>query len=433
MGYFYCGTGREDITPKVGTCLFGYRPELYCEGIHDHIFVTAAAFSDGKESFVLVTCDVCEIDCDLADRIREETAALCGIPKSAVIISAIHTHSAPNVAGLEGWGGIDEEYSLSVFLPAIKKASCDAFRSMKKAVVGVSSTESRIGVNRREIKREGYVALGQNPWGVFDPEMTVIAVKGEEDAKGIINLIHYGCHCTAAGMNLEISRDWSGVMVDRMEKETGVLTAYWQGCCGDTGPRLTNGLTVGLGDIKYAEELGAAAGMDAVRAYSQIKSYISPEIKLFTGTVALPLSPLPPLDEIEERIKSCENPESLVNIDRLRYNHLVCVAEALKEGKDYGDRFTFETSIPVIGDIAFMPLPFEVFSETGLKLKRFANGYGHVLTLSNSNGTNLYLPPRGEILNGGYEVECFLYGHVFNFTNEAEINIVKEYLRILGA
>ena len=432
MGNLYCGAARVDITPKIGTCLFGYRPDIYCEGVHDHLNVTAAAFSDGKTSFVLVTCDVCEIDCDLADRILEETSVLCGIPKANVIISAIHTHSGPNVAGLEGWGGIDVEYCDTIFIPSIKKAAYEALHSLKKAVVGVSTTKSEVGVNRREIKRGGYVVLGQNPWGVFDPVMTVIAVK-DEDGKGIINLIHYGCHCTAAGENRDISRDWSGIMVDRMEKETGVMTAYWQGCCGDTGPRLPNGLTVGLGDIKYAEELGAIAGSDAVRAYKQIRRFDDVSIKLCSGTVNVPLSPLPPLDEIEKQIASYEHPESLVNIDRLRYNHLASVAWALKTGKDYGDRFTFEASIPVIGDIVFMPFPFEVFSETGLKLRAFAEKYTHVLTLSNSNGTNLYLPPRGEILNGGYEVECFLYGHVFNFTNEAELTIVQEYLRILGA
>jgi hypothetical protein len=91
-----------------------------------------------------------------------------------------------------------------------------------------------VGVNRRELKRGGYVNFGQNPWGPFDPTMTVIAVKSA-DGRGLLNLVHYGCHGTAAGCNHEISRDWSGMMVDRMERETGVMTAYWQGACGDMG------------------------------------------------------------------------------------------------------------------------------------------------------------------------------------------------------
>ncbi|MBP5311490.1 MAG: neutral/alkaline non-lysosomal ceramidase N-terminal domain-containing protein [Clostridia bacterium] len=425
-----CGAGREDITPEIGTCLYGYRPDIYSKAVHDSLFVTAAAFSDGADTFLLVTCDVCEIDCDLSDRILKETSLCCGIPEDRITVSAIHTHSAPNVAGLEGWGGIDEDYSLNIFLPAIKKASQKALESMKKAAVGVSSVKSDVGMNRREITRQGRVILGQNPWGLYDPEMTVIAVK-DEDGNGIINLVHYGCHGTAAGENFEISRDWPGVMVDRLEKESGVMTAYWQGCCGDVGPRIPNGYTVGLGDIKYAEELGAVAGRDAVKAYKQIKSFEPKTVKVFSGKVSLPLDPLPDISEIEETLKAVKDPEKLINIDRLKYDHLVNVRDAVKNGVSFGNEFNFNVSIPVLGDIVFMPFPFEMFSETGLKLRRFAP-YEHVLALSNSNGTYLYLPTRGEILNGGYEVECFLYGHVFNFSSDAEICLVNEYLRIMG-
>ncbi len=430
MSIFLCGADRADITPEIGTCLFGYRPDLESNAIHDHINVTAAAFSDGVTTFVLVTCDVCEIDNDLAERAVREIASSTGLPESSVIISATHTHSAPNVAGLEGWGGIDTEYAENIFLPAVKKAALGAVSNMKNAVLGVSTTKSDVGMNRREILRNGAVVLGQNPFGVYDPEMTVIAVRDEE-GKGIINMVHYGCHGTAAGENREISRDWQGIMMDRLEKESGVITAFWQGCCGDVGPRNTNGFTVGCGDIKYAEELGAVAAMDAVRAYRQIKSFGKKEIRLFTGKVTLPLKELPDLEDIEKRIASYEEPEKLINIDRLRYNHLVSVAAAIKSGKRDSE-FTFDASIPVVGDIAFLPFPFEMFSSTGLRLRRYAP-YQHVLSLSCSNGTNLYLPSKGEILNGGYEVECFLYGHDFNFTDDAETIIINEYLRILGA
>ena len=87
---------------------------------------------------------------------------------------------------------------------------------MEPALLGMTETESRVGVNRRQIRRNGAVDFGQNPWGPFDPTMTVIAVKSARDGRGILNLIHYGCHGTAAGCNREISRDWPGMMTDRM-------------------------------------------------------------------------------------------------------------------------------------------------------------------------------------------------------------------------
>ena len=42
---FMAGAAREDITPAVGTCLYGYRPNHHSESVHDPLQVTAAAFS----------------------------------------------------------------------------------------------------------------------------------------------------------------------------------------------------------------------------------------------------------------------------------------------------------------------------------------------------------------------------------------------------
>ena len=41
------GVGRSDITPKVGCQLFGYRPDLYSDGVNDNLTATAFAFSYG--------------------------------------------------------------------------------------------------------------------------------------------------------------------------------------------------------------------------------------------------------------------------------------------------------------------------------------------------------------------------------------------------
>ena len=79
--------------------------------------------------------------------------------------------------------------------------------------------------------------------------MTLISIRNCESKEGILNLIHYGCHGTSVGDNSEITRDWSGIMIDRVEQETGVLTAFWNGAIGDVGPRITNGKTKAKGDI----------------------------------------------------------------------------------------------------------------------------------------------------------------------------------------
>jgi hypothetical protein len=44
------------------------------------------------------------------------------------------------------------------------------------------------------------------------------------------NLIHYGTHDSASGINPEITLNWCGVMVDRLEAESGGSSAFVNGC-----------------------------------------------------------------------------------------------------------------------------------------------------------------------------------------------------------
>ena len=428
MTKFLAGASRADITPAVGTLLFGYNPHQVSTSIHDRLKVTAAAFSDGQQTAVLVTADVCEIQTALADEIRQAAGDAAGIPWQNILLSATHTHSAPNVTGMEGWGDVDRPYVDAIFLPAIVKAVTEAVRAMEPAVLGLAETESRVGINRRELKRGGRVDFGQNPWGPFDTTMTVIAVKSA-DGRGILNLVHYGCHGTAAGCNHEISRDWSGMMVDRMERETGIMTAYWQGACGDTGPRISNGATTG--DITYVEELGSEAAMDAVRAWRQIRSYHTPALGVFRGTVRIPCVPLPSEEEVAAKLASYRDPASLINIQAMEYGHWRDVLAAIRSGETPPDALTYDNTLVALGDILWIPHPFEIFTEITLRLRQYAP-YAHVLSLSTTNGTNEYLPTKGEMLRGGYEVDCFRYGHVFPMTDDADEHIIEENLRILG-
>ncbi len=422
------GAARRDITPEVGTLLYGYNPHQVSTSVHDPLSVTAAAFSDGTETALLLTFTVGDFQTALSNEIREKIGALVNIPWENVVISATHTHSAPNVAGFEGWGDVDRPYVDKFLLPAALAAAMEAVEKLKPAVIGVGTCQSDVGINRREHNRWGGIELGQNPWGCYDPTMTVISIKGT-DGTGILNMIHYGCHGTAAGCNHEISRDWSGIMVDRLEAVTGTLTGYWNGAQGDVGPRLTNGKTVG--DIHYVEELGGVAAQDAIRAYKAIDAYHNVPLGIRKGTVHLPYRALPSLDEVRAKLAGYTNPDALYNIERLMYSHWRDVEAVLASGEaDHPIYFTFSQTIVTLGNTAFVPFPYEMFSAITRRLSA-CSPFAHTLSLSNTNGYNAYLPSQDQICLGGYEVDCFVAGAVYTLTDNADQHIITENLRIL--
>lgn len=424
---FKIGVSREIITPPIGTCLFGYRPNWKSESVHDDLTVTAIALESETEKALLISATVCLIQNELCSYLRKKIEKETGVPFENIIISATHTHSAPNTAGMKGWGEIDTEYCEKIFNVQMTKAAKSAFENMTDAKMGVATTHSDVGINRREINLDGSIALGQNPWGPYDPTMTIIAFKSLDD-KPLANLIHYSAHGTAAGCNREISRDWSGVMTDRLEKESGAITAFFNGAEGDVGPRLSNGLTVG--DISHVIEIGSVAAIDAVRGYKKIKSYSVPALSLIKGEIKLPYSPLMSKEDALEAISTYENPEELINISYLEYHRLKSILEVYEKNEPVKTHNIFKQTIVKIDDVVFLPIAYEFFVEIALRLRK-ESPYQYTLSLSNANGSNSYLASQSEICKGGYEIRSFLSGNTYNLTPDADTLIVNENIKLL--
>ncbi len=426
---FMAGAAREDTTPELGTFLYGYRPDIACKTVHDPLSVTALAVSQNGKTALLITAEIGDIQTELCKKLAGEIAKTCNIDEKNILISSTHTHTAPNLSGTVGWGDIDMNYYEKIFLPSALKASKTAVKNLVPAEIAVGVTESKVGINRRQHFEDGVIGLGQNPHACYDPFMTVVSIRSVEDKKGIINLIHYGCHGTSAGLAEAVSRDWSGIMIDRLEHETHTITAFWNGAIGDVGPRLTNGETTG--NLSYTEELGGVAATDAVIAYKNKGGYHSGKLEIFNDVVHLPCKEMPSLDEVNKKLERFENPEQLINIDRLEYEHYKQTKEFLENGDgEILTEYTFDQTIVSLGDVVFIPFPYEQFSEIALRLREYSP-YPYTLTLSCTNGYNVYLPSQDQLCRGGYEVGCFMYGNLFPLADNTDNNIIRENLRII--
>ncbi len=428
---FLCGAAREIITPKIGTNLYGYAPDVISTEVHDDLTLSAIAFGDGERTLIIVSVDLAELNTDLVTEMRAACADACGTALSDVIITTTHNHCAPNLSGLSGWGDIDRDYC-AVFLPALLRAVRAAVARMADAEIGVATGKSAVGINRRETAQNGETVLGQDPQGLYDDRMTVIRIRERETGVGIVDLIHYGCHGTACGCSTIITRDWPGGMIDGMEAHTGTLTVFVNGAIGDVGPRLSNGGTTG--DITYVESLGAIAAADAVRIADTVTEYRTSTLKKFIGTVHLPHIAPPSLDDVRREKEALGAPEKLVNCEGLHYQHL-CDLEAwhMDEGREDVPRaFKFDMPIFAIGDILMLPYPYEIFSDTSIRL-RGLSGYTHTLCLSCADGYNGYLPSQDQLCRGGYEVAVFRYASLFPLAPDTDDHLIDETLRIINA
>ena len=423
------GVSKKDITPKIGCRLYGYRPNFYSEGLHDELEAVAFVFEKDGLKCALISATVVAINESICDIIKKEIFEKTGILPENIMICATHTHTGPATTGTDdsGWGGVDREYVDSILIPRIAEAAAEANNKLVPVTMGYAEGESFVGINRREFEG-ATVKLGQRPWGSFNPKMTVISFKGEDGAP-VANLIHYGCHPTAGGHILEISRDWPGVMTDRLEEISGGITAFINGPEGDVGPRLTNGETVGH-NIKYIEELGAVAAADAVRIYKTIRSYNDADLSTVSDKIKLPVKPRMALDEAKAKLKEFEEKFANYNIGKLMTDFCKKTIKSYEDGyKDIQFEENASTAIR-IGDIVLAGFEFEMFSEIGLRIQTsFKDRL--ILPVINVNGSRAYFPTEGDLPYGGYEVNHYKYNKIQPFTDNGDYELIKEALRIL--
>ncbi len=422
---FLLGVARADITPRVGARLFGYRPDLYSECVNDKLTATAFYFEQNTVRAIMVTVCVCLLDTTLADRIRDLIENKHGISRNNILICATHTHSGPDTNDMPGWGCIDRDYYDNFFEPAVLKAVNEAVNNTQPVTMGVATGESRVGINRRQLNEDNSVSLGQNPWAPYNPQMTVISFKNESD-EIVGNIIHYGCHGTCAGVNTEISRDWSGVMTDALEEATGGITAFFNGPEGDVGPRLSNGATTA--ELPYIYEVGSIGAKDATDIFNKITDYKN--VSLATTSTLLRV-PYDKRISYDDALAGCEQySHDSINKDKQMAVYFTKVKESYEGTYNEKEADLVEQVIIRVGNIAFAGFPYELFSEIGMRINNAVPDL-NVLSLSNTNGSKGYFPTQDQLCRGGYEVTMFKYNGVQCLADDADYHLMKETLRNL--
>lgn len=432
MNCFKVGFSKRIITPKVGAKLYGYPGARASKTLHDNLFVNALSFVSKDELALIISVDLCLLPQDINLELREKISTETGISVDKMILACIHTHSGPMTAGAsnsdKGWGSANTEYIYNVLFPQTTAAAKEAISNMQSAKMGIGQTISNVGINRREMTPENTVILGQNPNGPFDGRMRVLSFKTLDD-KEIVSLIHYGCHPTAAGQAPEISRDWPGYMIDRLEKETGAPAVFINGAEGDIGPRLSNGMTTG--NMELMKEIGVIAGEDAVCAYKNITSYFVPDFSVKSDVLSLPYRKLPTVEETKAKMAALGDPEKLIEVDFLTYERYKNILTHYEQSLPNETKWNFRQTYIALGTVVFVPYPMEMFCRIALNQQE-NSPFEHTLCLSNANGSIGYLPTKDQIPFGGYEIDSFQSYNIFILEENAAEQIVEKNAMLLN-
>ena len=417
------GAATSNITPPLGQPIVGGWTPIPAQHIHDELHARCLVLDDGKTRVVFVVCDNVGIPREVFDRARTWIGEETDLAPGDILMCATHTHSATSARGTSPVGG-DPLSDYSRFLARrIADGVRRAVNNLEPATIGWGRTQAPEHVfNRRWFMKPGpeldnpfggrdKVRMNPprnhpnliEPAGPTDAEVSFISVQSRQ-GRPIALLANYSLHYVGGVRSEDVSADYFGVFADRIQSLLGAdrQSPPFVGI-------MTNGTSGNINNINFRaehERLPAYEKMTRVardvaervfRASREIKHH--DWVPLGVRTRELTLGVRKPSTEVLARAK-----EILARPDDVepRHGREVIYARRTIAMSRSPDRVSVPLQVLRIGDLGIAAIPFEVFVETGLELKKRAP-FDHHFTISLANGSYGYLPTPEHHALGGYE------------------------------
>lgn len=458
MPKLLAGWASVDITPAGRVSLQGQNYERISEGVHDPLFATVLALESGDEQAVFVACDLIVIRKPLVEKVRGLVKIRQpAIRPEAILINAIHTHTAPyysdtdmkpefDECGWHGWESVPpEEFCSPIeyfeFLSArLADAVCDAWSARKEAKVGCALGHAAIGYCRRVLYKNGGVGMyGRTDVESFDRieavcdhgvELMYIFDAQDDTLTGVI--VNVACPAQVVELKKLISADYIGAarrkIKEHFSEKLFVLPQI--SAAGDQSPRdlIRRRSEDYMYEFEGAEELGDRLAGAVIREYPRAASAKKAELLLRHRVCNISL-PIRRVSEQEiawavrrrEELKHENNPPLY---DVLNSESILERAEMQKTVSD----FYMELHAIRLGDAAFVSNSFELFLEYGQRIKaRSPAQQTFLIQLCCADG--VYLPTENVIRAGSYGAAVFTGTVGFEGGNK----LVEDSLRELSA
>lgn len=423
-GRFRAGVSTVDVT---GTVPSGYT-------LHDQLFARTLVLDDGETRLAMVVADKLKVPREVFDEAKRLIANETGIPSQNVMMAPTHTHSA-TVAHHNGTtsNGYTIQFTWSADHPLqshqilLARQLADGVKSavanLEPARIGWGVADgSKWAFNRRWImKNPVKSALGgwddvmfnpgtgnsnrDRPAGPIDPDIPFIAVQSAEGRPMAI-LANYSTHYAGGVPENHISADYYGVFSDKIRQLVGAGNRS-QPFVGI----MSNGAGGDVNTINYhynqtqptyppyqkMQLVANDVAEDVFRVYRTIQYH--DWVRLGTAQSELTLQVRradPELLQYVQDMRAGLLPQWHPTRDRMQAGFV------LQLENEWPDSFPVLLQAFRIGDLAICAVPFEVFAQTGLDIKR-DSPFPTTFTMGIANGTYGYLPTPEQHELGGYE------------------------------
>ena len=435
------GTSKADITPPIGIAHANWGSSIHqvAEGIDMPLYcnILYIESESAKNKIIILDLDLCIIDDEIDEMIRDSVISVIDVPKENIRISVSHTHAGPPYGRSDSTGGgwLTEGVDLikpyyEGFPKKISYAVKEATSSLKRCNISYGIGKSDININRRPADEKGNLFTGRNWEGIVDHSVDVI---GFDDEHGniIATIVGYACHPTILGPdNRLISPDYPGHMRKTVEEVVGGSCIFLQGAAGNQGP--IHGF---VGEVEVARKAGKILGLEASKVRMSIDPFErkeklveiipagadlgmyedvvvsepSDDLIINNSYVDLPTLEFPSHEEASEiydnAIEELNKARRSGNQDEIKK----MVSNAKRANftrrnslRSKNGKVNIWIQTIKIGDIVLQGIPLEPFIEYGDRIKSL-NPNKKIVLSGYTNCIHGYLPTAKAYEEGGYE------------------------------
>jgi len=429
------GVAEVDITPPKGFPVAGYYHERLATGTIDPLKARALVIRTEKARVAVVTCDLTGIAMDLTAEVRRRASARTGIPAGNIILTATHSHTAPDYAKdlyeFLGTGKssatTEPPYSAKLvagIADAIAKANAGAEPALLEA--GVVRQETPVSFNRRFLMRDGSVQTWMsldNPnvlhaAGPIDPEMGLLLVRSPSGrTRGLFS--NFALHLDTVGGTLW-SADYPYYMEQAARKalDPNLIFYFGNGCCGDI-----NHVDPSKKERNKTDYIGRSLAKTMQSALPGLHKIEQPTLRVRQEIVPVPLQKVTPEQAAQARtlLLDARGGKKADFFDLVRAYKAI-VLDQLRNKKPstkssdvinwglsrtwagIGERLPVEVHAIGLGrEVGIVFLPGEIFVQLGLAIKQ-ASPFKTTLIVELANcEETMYVPTRVAAVGGGYE------------------------------
>ena len=435
------GNSKADITPPVGIAHANWGSSVHqvAEGIDMPLYCNVLYIESeaSGNKVIILDLDLCIIDDEIDQMIREAVLSVINIPSENIRISVSHTHAGPPYGRSDSTGGgwLTEGVDLIVpyfesFPEKISDAIKKATGSLKRCNISYGIGRSDININRRPADENGNLFTGRNWDGIVDHSVDVIGFD-DENGNVVSTIVGYACHPTILGPdNRLISPDYPGHMRKTVEDTVGGSCIFLQGAAGNQGP--IHGF---VGEVEVARKAGKILGLEASKVRMSLDPFERKEelIEIVQAGADLGMyedvAVSEPSDDLQVRNKYIDLPSlNFPSYEKASQDYENALLD-LKKIRELGNKDDFKKMVSTVkrtnftrklteiskggkvniwiqtikvGDIIFQGLPLEPFMEFSHKIKSL-NSDKKIFWSGYTNGWLGYLPTAKAYEEGGYE------------------------------